>query len=98
MKLKIERPDWDDLYIETPGKGSLNMSISDQEIRILNRWFDQHVEPINKMLAEGVEVYGYGDDKSIWQKPEHHDMHEVTHKALLICIEPLEKKCPECGK
>ena len=56
---------------------------------------DAELTRFRKLLAEGVEVYGYGDNKSIWQRPEHHDMHEVTHKALLISIQPIKKETAE---
>lgn len=61
---------------------------------MFNRWFDECVEPINEMLAEGVEAYGHefkskeNRSKGTWTTWK---ASTDTHKALLINIEPIEK-------
>lgn len=53
-------------------------------------WFKHHVEPINKVLAEGVEVYGKSGLLGSWAKD-----FEGNHKALLIKIEPIKEDTAE---
>jgi len=59
-------------------------------VRWFNKWFNREVEPINKLLAEGVEVYGKTEHPlepiDFWS----HNF-EGTHKALLINIEPIKQ-------
>lgn len=63
-------------------------------------WFDEHVEPINKMLAEGVAMQArlgnHGDDpmgseNKIWYCSTN-STYMDTHKALLINIQPIKKE------
>ncbi len=86
--MKIYRP----LWREVIGKGG------DPRQHQLDTWFDENVEPINKILAEAVEVTGLnkGDGWGWFSGDSTRD--SDTHKALLICIEEIEKKCPTCGK
>ena len=84
--MKIEKPFW-----------FLSFGFEGKKHDKIDRWFDEHVEPVNKMLAEGVEVWGYPPSESakedhIWgvQKDEH-----LTHKALLINIQPIKKETAE---
>ena len=60
------------------------------------RWFEANVEPINKLLAEGVEVYANHNKASkgyAWTVEHWTD--SDTHKALLIGIEPIKPKTKE---
>lgn len=81
---QIERPDWLKMWAQPP-----------QFQNTYNEWFDEHVEPVNKLLSEAVEVFGYDTESSIWQKPDYHDLHQVTHKAYLIGIEPIKEETAE---
>ena len=84
-KLKIERPDW---AMICEGE------IYTYGIRCLDKWFNTHVEPLNKMIREGRTVYSE-QAKLPWHNVEHT---LCTHKALLIGIEPIKKwQCP-CGE
>lgn len=58
-------------------------------------------EPINKMLSEGVEVYGT-DERTFSIKKTNginmyglNDSNHFTHKALLINIQPIKKETAE---
>ena len=85
-EMKIERPCWLDLLEGT------SIGYSD---KVFDAWFDEAVEPINKMLAEGVEVFGptkttYKDQLiyvESWTKDRHVGDFQ---KALLINIQPIE--------
>jgi len=80
--MKIERPDWLNL-----------LPMSDTHIRsALNEWFTEHVEPINKMLSEGVSVTGYQNDIATVWRDERSNCKNGTHKALLINIEPIKQE------
>lgn len=79
--MKIERPDWKKEIWKDLGSW-----------RPLNVWFDQHVEPINKMLSEGVEITCHRNSftsQDSWYATKN--LYEATHKALLINIEPIKK-------
>lgn len=88
--MKIEKPDWDTL------KGS---SINSFDYHVLDTWFQENVEPVNKMLAEGVEVYGHKEaDHPFWymfENPSESSMKSHTHKALLINIQEIKPKTRE---
>ena len=77
--MRIERPDWGRM-----GSPFLTKST-------MNRWFEEKVEPINKMLSEGTKVEGYFTDSGYWI----YDISKPTHKALLINIEPIKKDTAE---
>ncbi|MCP3684565.1 MAG: hypothetical protein GY861_18010 [bacterium] len=72
---KIERPDWAKVNFPLGGEDNLN------------RWFDNNVEPLNKMLDEAVEVYtsDLNDREETWARRPYGD----THKALLVNIQPI---------
>lgn len=82
MKIEIKNPD----YLKAQRRFS-----ADNFPELFNKWFTEEVEPINKMLSEGVEVYntdsGYG-----WA-----DTLEVraVRKATLINIQPIKKETAE---
>lgn len=65
--------------------------------RIFDNWFEEHVEPVNKILENSAEVYGSicgkADRWSMFEKPHKKSPH--THKALLINIEPIKKDAAE---
>lgn len=82
MKMKIERPRW--MISDKPGDMEL---IS---LKVVQDWFSEVVEPISKMLAEGVEVYGY-KFRGNWSF-RHNETNATTHKALLIKIEPIKQE------
>lgn len=81
--MKIERPDWNGFF-----------GISDK--LGVEAWFNDKVEPINKMLSEGVEVFVPKDfkdpDGGFWGKNKQSF---DTHKALLINIQPIKKETAE---
>jgi len=74
---KIERPDWRCF----PNDASLA------------EWFNENVEPINKMLSEGVEVNCIQSNDNVWYYRDNiNNLHSVTQKAFLINIEPIKKE------
>ena len=65
-------------------------------------WFDQCVEPVNKMLSEAVEVVSFSPwaganytwmDRGDYKKCDIKE--DIHHKALLINIEPIKKETAE---
>ena len=59
-------------------------------------WFETVVEPVNKMLEQGVEVVGHKEaDHPYWymfENPSKESMKSHTHKALLINIQDIKPK------
>lgn len=86
--MKIERPDW-----AYEGAFPANNDLEYAE-NCLNEWFDKHVEPINKMLSEGVEVYGFQGPEG-YAMEQFHSKETDTHKGILINIEPIKKETAE---
>ena len=90
--MKIERPDW--LVLMRPDRTDPDSYFKKSEF---DEWFDKHVEPINKMLEEGVEVYNDETlSDTIWaydMRPEF--VKDQTRKALLINIQPIVKETAE---
>jgi hypothetical protein len=81
---KIERPYWHKVL---PGH------ISRDQDNWLNNWFNVHIEPINKMLEAGVEVYQERSfAETIWDTDPDANNMNFTHKALLINIEPIKQE------
>lgn len=80
--LKIERPYWGD--IDKYG----NVEV---DINKLNAWFNTEVQPINELLAGGVEVYAQEpfdiQGAAYWNKPYG----DLKYKALLINVQPIEE-------
>ena len=75
--MKIEKPDRSDW-------GELSWSF--------NHWFKEKVEPVNEMLAKGVEVYGANRGEVIYGKEGYFAKDDIKTKALLINIEPIKKE------
>ena len=90
--VKIERPDW--LVLMRLDRTDPDSYFKKSEF---DEWFDKHVEPINKMLEEGVEVYNDETlSDTIWaydMRPEF--VKDQTRKALLINIQPIVKETAE---
>lgn len=86
MKLRIEIPKlWrSDSISKSPGY--INYP------EFFNWWY-QEVEPINKMLSDGVEVYVSGGYKNMYTATTNPEGAEK--KALLIDIRPIEPDTPE---
>jgi len=82
--MKIERPKWQSMLDTGPPYSN--------PLDDLNRWFDKYVEPVNKILSEGIEVSGHRQREG-WLMGSLLDENNDgdTHKALLINIEPLKK-------
>jgi len=78
------------MRIEKPG-----FVLSDRYDVEFNNWFDEHVEPVNEAIRNGVEVYASNEvlDDETWHKNMFNDLR--THKALLINIQPIEKDSAE---
>jgi len=85
--MKIERPDW---------KSTLKEHVMTYGVVLLNKWFDENVEPINKMLEEGVEVFGFQDDDDggCW-KTWTCRMNSDTHSMFIINRKELKKETAE---
>ena len=88
---KIERPDWNNLIYHC--RDGLNIDL----ITVLDKCWDEYVEPMNKLIENAVEVSGESRSSTdgLW------NMHETilgkalpnhTHKAYLIGIEPIKKE------
>jgi hypothetical protein len=91
--MRIERPDWNDFIMGT-------VPFDSRQLDGLDKWFDQNVEPVNRMLESGVEVYGDKDNtQGTWvMSEEDGDVNACesdTHKALLINITPIVKDTAE---
>lgn len=83
MKLGIEKPDFanDVLFSHTLE---------------FNKWFYDFVEPINKLLREGVEVKRYAENDMEWFTDNAIHCKEIpSHNALLINIQPVKQETPE---
>ena len=80
--MEIIEPNWYDL--------DCLPSMGPKKARI---WFKENVEPINKLLAEGVEVYAdkFEEDKPIYFK----DRAGEGQKALLINLQPIKAETAE---
>lgn len=95
MKLKIERPDWAQMMIDTDHDIDL--------MHLLDGWFDENCKPINELLEGAVEVVGSSDHGHVpfdWSMSDKHHYFSTqdSHKAYLIGIEPIKKwQCP-CGE
>ena len=63
----------------------------------LDQWFDEHVEPINKMLDEASVVYSYRNDskEGCWFTDFEQKKDRYKSKALLINIEPIKQRTRE---
>ena len=85
--MKIEKPNWESGYYP-----SLDTNIVFQD------WFKENVEPVNKMLSEGVEVEGHYDKEcKAWYMSSNGEETSLgaTHKALLINIQEIKPKTRE---
>ena len=86
----IERPDWqmicESLHTE-------NDYLREDHV---NRWFDTHIEPHNKLIESAVEVYAHNPNKQLtpdnWKSVKYD---QDTHRAYLIGIEPIKKDTAE---
>lgn len=88
--MKIERPDWFSL--------AFDIDFKSKTVGELDLWFDQHVEPINKMLSEGVEIYGdhnLGNGSAPYYSFAYEQIPHSAHRAILINIEPIQKETAE---
>lgn len=82
--MKIKKPCWEDLlcYIDYEATE-----------KNLDMWFEENVEPVNKVLSEGVEVRGPFTTFKSWEVPFTHLGSEL--KALLINIQPIKQQSRE---
>jgi hypothetical protein len=96
--LKIERPRLNKFLIPVAtGPDSGMERISHIKSKDFKEWFDNCVEPINKILAEGVEVTCYKEhyeERVKWCASEIM-LDCKTHKALLINIQPIKEETAE---
>jgi len=87
MKLKIERPDWVELFTKARAGGGNSM-------HPYMDWFDEHVEPINSILADATEVYLRNNSiPAEWHNVKSEG--NQSHKAFLIGTEPIVKETAE---
>ena len=90
--MKIEKPDWQEVCSGKVG------TCTTEAKGLLNDWFQEHVEPVNKMLSEAVEVACWkSDEHNTWCSDETVGPNNecVSHKALLINIQPIRKDSAE---
>jgi hypothetical protein len=80
--MKIEKPDW---------KSICDSILLTHEVSSLNSWFQENVEPVNKMLEGAVEVFTQSDpaEHTHWRG---YKSKGDTHKALLINIQEIKPK------
>lgn len=87
MIKKIERPDWKNLPLNLK-PGSMQWSANAASI---DKWFDEHIKPINEALDEAVVVYGNKVHPlkpiAIWSQG-----FTGTHKGLLVNIKPIKQE------
>lgn len=89
--MKIEKPRWAEKLLRL---NNSDIGFSKAQDQWLNEWFQEYIEPINKMLGEAVEVYAdeaFTNGGSIYLK----DYAGQGYKALLINIEPIKKETAE---
>lgn len=86
MKLKIEKPDFQEIASQHCSDGHLR-SIDFSKI---DAWFAETIEPINKLLAEAEELFG--TDDGCWFDSNSQDFNTNTHHGYIIGVEPLKKE------
>ncbi len=93
MKLEIERPQWDFMQDKITKK----LTVPFLSEGNFNYFWKNEVEPINKLLREGVEVYSpeknakspfWSTDDSKWSTGN-------SYKGLLINIQPIKQESAE---
>lgn len=82
---KIERPDFK--YILKKYNSTIVLSKLDD-------WFDENIVPINKMLEDAVEVYGFKNENT-WKIDNDNEYDGWTAKAILTNIQPIKKETAE---
>lgn len=88
-KLQIEKPDWLD------GPSYIGGGKYYAYSNVMDFWND-HVQPINKMLSEGVEVYWAGNETNDSFYPIGTTLEDCdTRKGILINIEEIKPKSRE---
>ena len=98
--MKIKKPHWFDEAGDLPtGIFELpSTKISHQDFIL---WWKDQVEPVNKILSEGVEVVATGAEFSWYGAAEVARVgynYEPHHKALLINIQPVKKQLEKIAK
>lgn len=95
--MKIEKPDWEIIKRNHP----IGFACSKPEDYQLSQWFKENVDPVNKLLSEGVEVVGKVKNidggltnKKYWCATQIQNTNE-THTGLLINIQPIKKETAE---
>ena len=90
--MEIKGPDWYKVVY----------NLCTAQVEQLNEWFEKEVEPINKLLSEGVEVQSimkWAGANYIWQDPgdiaRSDSKDKPHHKALLINIQEINPKTKE---
>ena len=92
--MKIERPDW--CYSLMPY--DLKQEQFDAAEMYFNKWFDTYIEPINKMLSEGVEYRLEKINSKYFLYNAPPDAQGHTHTGMLINIkekEPIKQDTAE---
>lgn len=84
MKLKIERPSFEEIIANWDSSGSL----AGFDFAKADKWFTECVEPINQLLDSAFEVYARRDAPE-WLNNRFEDS---THKAWIIGVEPIKKE------
>ncbi len=98
MKLRIEKPDWGTGYF-IPLEFKDNWEVGKVIQGVLCNWFNEHIEPINTLLENGVEISGFHEtdfDKPFmnWSDLPYNPKHD-THSALLINVQEIKKDTAE---
>lgn len=91
--MKIKRPIWYRAMLPYNLTNEDSASCSEA----FDRWFDEQIEPINKLFEDAVEVRKF--EHSLWsthaQSNWFSDENKCSHKALLIDIQPIKKETAE---
>lgn len=102
--MKIERPNWlNDIIPSDYDPVDNKLKITDpikcfnSLLLHLNHWFDNSVEPVNKMLSKRIRVYttkgNHSIDLNAYWSP--YTMGYDTHEALLINMQLIKKETAE---
>ena len=83
MLKKIERPFGKELDVYKYGTSA-------EVWKAFNQWFQDNIEPLNKLIEDAVEVYNDENHQNEWTEDESLLCKPAAHKAYLIGITPLK--------
>ena len=84
---KIEKPYWTSIFVDPDGVRLIPRSE-------INKWFDTHVQPVNDVIENASQAWGFKDIEGKWYF-DTEPCEEDTHTALLVGIESLKDETAE---